>query len=275
MTDQIDKTKIFRDLHSGSECFVIPNPWDAGTARVLTALGFKALATTSAGLAYTLGRHDAQALVSREEAMANVRQIVEATDLPVSADMENGYGPDTETVAETISIAWDIGLVGGSIEDTTGDPDDPLLSLPVAAERIVAAAEAARRLPGPFTLTARAENYLYGQTDLKDTISRLRIYQQAGANVLYAPGLRNPYDIATLVREVDLPVNVIMGMPGVNLTVRDLEKIGVRRISVGSALNRAAWGTMLRGAREILEQGTFTFGADAASFSELDGFFKV
>jgi 2-methylisocitrate lyase-like PEP mutase family enzyme len=263
-----EKAKIFQALHQRDEAFVIPNPWDVGTARMLAALGFEALATTSAGFCHSRGRRDGG--VSREAALAHAREIVDATHLPVSADLENGYGHTPGDAAATIAGAGDAGLAGASIEDWTGDPDDPIYPLEQARERIVAAVEAARALPHAFTLTARSENYLRGRPDLADTIARLQAFQEAGADVLYAPGLKTREDIETLVRAVDRPVNVVMGLQGVQLSVSDLSAIGVRRISVGSALSRAAYGAFLRAAREIAGAGTFTFADEAASFAEIE-----
>lgn len=263
-----EKAKIFRALHQRDEAFVIPNPWDIGTARMLTALGFEALATTSAGFCHSRGRRDGG--VSREAALDHARDIVAATHLPVSADLENGYGHTPQDAAGTIAGAGEAGLAGASIEDWTGDPGDPIYPREQARERIVAAVEAARALPHAFTLTARSENYLHGRPDLADTIARLQAFQEAGADVLYAPGLKTREDIETLVRAVDRPVNVVMGLQGVQLSVSDLSAIGVRRISVGSALSRAAYGAFLRAAREIAGSGTFTFADEAASFAEIE-----
>lgn len=273
MFSQSEKGRIFAALHRRPGCFVIPNPWDAGSARVLASLGFEALATTSAGLAFTLARRDARGLVSRQEALANAAAIVDACALPVSADLENGYSPEPGLVADTIQEAAAAGLVGASIEDASGDTDDPIYALELAVERIAAAAEAARALPFPFMLTARAENYLYGVTDLSATIARLQAYQEAGADVLYAPGLRNAEDIGALVKAVDRPVNVVMGLSGVSLALSDLAALGVKRVSVGSALNRAAFGALFSAAREIRDTGTFTFASNAASMRELDAIF--
>jgi 2-methylisocitrate lyase-like PEP mutase family enzyme len=267
-----DKGRIFRRLHERPGCFVIPNPWDAGTARLLAGLGFEALATTSAGLAFTLGRPDAENAVSREETLANARAIVEATDLPVSADLESGFSDSPEGVAETIRLAADCGLVGGSIEDATGRRDAPILELGRAVERVRAAAEVARARD--VVLTARAESFLYGRPDLADTIARLQAYQEAGADVLYAPGLTRAEDIGTLVRAVDRPVNVVMGLEGAALTVSELEALGVKRISVGSALGRTALAAFLRAAREIREHGTFRFAEEAAPMAELNAIFR-
>jgi 2-methylisocitrate lyase-like PEP mutase family enzyme len=271
-SSQSDKARTFRALHERPGAFVIPNPWDVGTARILAGLGFEALATTSAGLAFALGRRDGEGAVSRDEALAHARTIVSATPLPVSADLENGFGDAPETAAETIRLAAETGLVGASIEDATGDPDHPIYDASLAAERIAAAVEAARALPFPFTLTARAENFLHGRPDLEDTIRRLQAFEAAGAHVLYAPGLRDLAMIRTVCAAVGKPVNVVMGLAGAAFSVDDLAAAGVRRISLGSALSRAALGAFLRAAREVKERGTFNFADDAASFAHLDPF---
>jgi 2-methylisocitrate lyase-like PEP mutase family enzyme len=268
---QAQKAETFKRLHEGPGAFVIPNPWDAGSARLLETLGFKALATTSAGLAFSLAKPDGA--VSREEALANGVAIVNATSLPVAADLENGYGPSPEACSLTITGAGAAGLVGGSIEDATGDSTSPIFDIGLATERVAAAVEAARKLNFPFMLTARAENFLHGRPDLKDTIKRLQAFQKAGADVLFAPGLRTKDDIRAMTSSVDRPVNVIMGLQGVRLSVDDLALLGVTRISVGSAMARAAYGAMLRGAREIAGQGTFGFADDAVPFGDLNSIF--
>jgi 2-methylisocitrate lyase-like PEP mutase family enzyme len=267
MPTQAEKGAAFRALHHGDTAFIIPNPYDAGTARLLAHLGFEALATTSAGYASTLGLRDNA--VGRERMLAHAAAIVAATDLPVSADLENGFGDDAKTVAETIRLAAAAGLSGCSIEDSTGRAEDPLYDEAHAVERIRAASDVVRSLPFAFTLTARAENYLVGRPDLHETIRRLQAYQEAGADVLYAPGLTTRVDIAAVVSSVDRPVNVLMGMKGVRITAAELSAIGVRRISVGSALSRAALGAFLRAATEMREHGTFTFGEDAVPSREL------
>ncbi|MGD0369639.1 MAG: isocitrate lyase/phosphoenolpyruvate mutase family protein [Acidobacteriaceae bacterium] len=264
---QKEKSDEFRSLHERTRAFIIPNPWDAGTARMLTHMGFEALATTSAGNAFTLGRKDGT--VGRERTLANVAAIASATELPVSGDLENGFGDSPETVAETIRMAAEAGLVGGSIEDATGRAEDPIYPLELAIERIEAAAAAARSLPFRFTLTARAENYLYGRADLKDTIHRLRTYQEAGADVLYAPGLTLKEEIAAVIRSVDRPVNVLMGLGGLTLSLDELSEMGVRRVSVGSALCRVALGAFLSAAKELKERGTFGFAKRATSTQKI------
>lgn len=268
---QADKGRLFRALHERDVAFIIPNPWDRGTARLLARRGFEALATTSAGYAFSAGRRDNT--IGRDEMIAHVASIAAATDLPVSADLENGYGDTGETVAETIRRAAAAGAVGGSIEDSTGRADDPIYEYAHAVERIEAAAGSARNLGVPFTLTARAENYLVGRPDLADTIKRLQAYQTAGADVLYAPGLTRAEDISTVVRSLDRPVNVLAGLAGTTLSLADLSAMGVRRVSVGSLLSRAALGAFLRAAAEMQEHGTFSFSEDAVPYKDLSDMF--
>jgi 2-methylisocitrate lyase-like PEP mutase family enzyme len=271
MPTQSQNAVAFRALHQREGAFIIPNPWDVGTARLLARLGFEALATTSAGYAFSVGQPDYS--IGREEMLRHAAAIVAATDLPVSADLENGFADDPAAAAQTYRLAAATGLVGASVEDATGREEDPLYELPLAAERVRAVVEAVAGLPFPFTVTARAENYLWGRTDLKDTIRRLQAYQDAGAHVLYAPGLTSGEDIATLVRSVDRPVNVLMGVRGVQLSLADLAALGVKRVSVGSALSRAALGAFLRAAREMRERGTFAFAAEAVSYPDLSAMF--
>jgi 2-methylisocitrate lyase-like PEP mutase family enzyme len=269
---QSQKGKIFRALHQRPGAFIIPNPWDIGSARMLAHLGFEALATTSAGYAFSTGRQDYA--VGREAMIGHVSVLASATELPLSADLENGFSDAPEGAAETIRMAAAAGAVGGSIEDATGSPERPIYEPGLAADRVRAAAECARGLGFPFTLTARAENYLHGRRDLKDTITRLQAYQEAGADVLYAPGLTSKEEIATLVSSVDRPVNVLMGLAGMAMNLADLETIGVKRVSVGSALARAAYGTLLRAAREMREDGTFGFVEEAADSGEIAAMFQ-
>jgi 2-methylisocitrate lyase-like PEP mutase family enzyme len=269
MLTQSEKGEIFRSLHQRSGAFIIPNPWDIGTARLLAHLGFEALATTSAGYAFSVGKQDNT--IGRHEMMRHVTEIVSATDLPVSADLENGFGDDTDTVAETIRMAAAAGLAGASIEDMTSH--HTIYELEQAADRIRAASSIARKLPFTFTLTARAENYLVGRTDLDDTIKRLQAYQEAGADVLYAPGLKSKQEIEAIVRSVDRPINVVMGLQGVQLRVGELSEIGVKRISVGSALSRAALGAFMRAAQEMKTEGTFNFANEAINYKEIMGIF--
>lgn len=273
MATQAEKGRCFRALHERDRAFVIPNPWDVGTARLLAHLGFEALATTSMGYAFSIGRRDNT--LDRQETMAYASAMASATNLPVSADLENGFGDEPEIVAETIRLAADAGVVGGSIEDATGRSDHPIYEIEHAIERVRAAVAAARALPFHFTLTARAENYLHGRPDIRDTIKRLQAYQEAGADVLYAPGLATKDDIAAVVRSVDRPVNVVMGLQGVQLSLAQLSAIGVRRVSVGSALCRAALGAFLRAAQEMRERGTFAFAAEAASAKEISAIFTT
>lgn len=268
---QSEKARIFRSLHQRDTAFIIPNPWDPGTARLLAHLGFEALATTSMGYAFSLGRRDNS--LNRRETLANASAIAAATPLPVSADLENGFGDDPEAAAETIRLAAAAGVVGGSIEDATGRPAQPIYELPLAVARVRAAVAAARALPFSFTLTARAENYLHGRPHLPDTIRRLQAYQEAGADVLYAPGLTTRDDIAALVRSVDRPVNVVMGLRGGQLSLAELSALGVKRVSVGSALCRTALAAFLRAAREMRQNGSFAFAAEAVSPAEMTAIF--
>ncbi|MDP0930226.1 isocitrate lyase/phosphoenolpyruvate mutase family protein [Paracoccus onubensis] len=263
MSVQQARFRQFKALHEQDHAFVMPNPWDAGSARLLTSLGFAALATTSAGYAFSKGKRDSFAGLSRREVLDNAAEIAGATELPVSADLEDGFGADPETCAETIRMASAIGLVGGSIEDATGDADAPIYELSHAVERIRAAAEATRDLP--FLLTARAENYLWGRPDLNDTIARLQAFCEAGADVVYAPGLPYIEAIRTVCRAVDKPVNVVMGLRGNNYSVAELSGAGVRRISVGGSFARASFGALKRAAEEVKSSGTFGYAADAIS----------
>jgi 2-methylisocitrate lyase-like PEP mutase family enzyme len=261
MSDREAKFERLKALHKGDVAFVIPNPWDAGSARLLTSLGFDALATTSAGYAFSRGKRDSFAGLGRSELLANAAEIVLATELPVSADLEDGFGAAPETCADTVRMACQVGLAGGSIEDATGDQDAPIYELPQAVERIEAAAAAARE--GRFLLTARAENFLWGKPDLGDTIRRLQAFAEAGADVLYAPGLPDIEAIREVCRAVDKPVNVVMGLSGKSYTVAELSEAGVRRISVGGSFARAAFGALLRAAQEVKSSGTFTYAKDA------------
>jgi 2-methylisocitrate lyase-like PEP mutase family enzyme len=264
---QSERAAAFRRLHEQPGTFVIPNPWDAGSARVLAGLGFEALATTSSGAAFTLGKRDGQREVTRAEALRSAASIVEATPLPVSADLENCFGDDPETVAETIRMAAGVGLVGGSVEDSTSRPDDPIYPFEQAVARVAAAVAAARSLPFPFVLTARAENLLHGRQDLDDTIKRLQAYEAAGADVLYAPGLRRIEDVRTVCSAVSKPVNVLISR---GLTVAQIAEAGGKRISVGGAFARAAVTGFLRAAREVRERGTFGFLDDLVPFDEVN-----
>ncbi|MFJ2365437.1 oxaloacetate decarboxylase [Pseudomonas sp. NPDC087697] len=272
MDAQTLKAQAFKALHEGAGAFVIPNPWDAGSAKMLASLGYQALATTSAGYAFSLGRPDGA--VKLEETLINVRAIVAATDLPVAVDLENGFADSPQESAESLLRAATAGAVGGSIEDATGREDAPIYCFEHAVARIEAAVAVARSLPFPFTLTARAENYLHGNPDLADTIRRLQAFAEAGADVLYAPGLRSAEEILAVVRAVaPKPVNVLMS-GGLKLSVAQLSEMGVKRISVGSAMARAAYGAFYQAAQEIQEQGTFDFADRALPFGQINQMFK-
>lgn len=267
---QSDKGRLFAALHQRDRVFVLPNPWDVGSAKMLAGLGFEALATTSAGYAFSVGQADFIGSLSRERAIAHANDIVNATPLPVSADLENGYGDSPEAVQETIRAAANAGLVGCTIEDTTGDKSNPIYDKAFAVERIAAAVEAVQSLKVPFTLTARAENYLHGRPDLADTIERLQGYESVGADVLYAPGLPDLTTIKTLCDSVSKPVNVVAGIALKGVSVADLDKAGATRISVGSSLARTAIGSMLKTATDILNDGSFEGFESAAGFSEIE-----
>ena len=272
---QAEKGKRFAELHRRPGAFVIPNPWDAGTARILEQLGFEALTTTSAGLAFALGKRDGTGDVTRDETIANAKAIVDATDLPVAADLENGFGDSPEAAAETIRLAGEVaGLVGGSIEDSTGNATNPIYDFAHAVERIAAAVAAARAFNFPFVLVARAENYLHGRPDLDDTIKRLQAFEAAGADALYAPGLTKAEDIRTVCASVTKPVNVVMGLRSGSFSVDELAAMGVRRISVGSSLSRAALTGFVNAAREMKEQGTFTYAESAIPYSDVNAMMR-
>ena len=269
---QHEKGRVFRVLHERPGAFLIPNPWDIGTARLLAGLGFEALATTSAGYAFSLGQRDNT--VGRDQLLAHVSSLASATHLPVSADLGNGFGDSPEEVARTIQLAAEAGAVGGSIEDATARPGLPIYEESLAVERVRAAVEAARGLAFPFTLTARCENFLVGVNDLGATIKRLQAYEEAGADVLYAPGLKIRPDIAAVTASLGKPLNVLMGLPDCWLNTADLASIGVKRISVGSALSRAALGAFLRAVREMRDHGTFSFADEAVGSQELTRLFQ-
>lgn len=254
---QLQKAERFRALHQGPGAFVMPNPWDGGSACLLAGLGFQALATSSGAAAGTLGRRDGA--ISRDEALAAARVIVEATDLPVAADLENGFGDAPEDAAETIRRAAAVGLVGGSIEDATGRADRPLYDFEHAVERVAAAAEAAHGLGFPFTLTARAENYLRGHPDLDDTIRRLQAFEHAGADVLFAPALPDLAAVRAVCAAVRRPVNFMVAIRGRSFSVAELQAAGVRRISLATSLYRAAMTGLLDAAREVAEHGSFGY----------------
>src|SRR5688572_17091330 len=270
---QLQKSRAFRALHERPGAFIIPNPWDAGTAKLLTALGFEALATTSLGVSSSLGRPDGAGAVSRGEVLDNCAAIATATELPVSADLENCYAHEPRAAAETIRLAAEAGVVGGSIEDATGNADKPIYDFELAVERVHAAAETARSLDFPFVLTARAENFLHGRRDLDDTIRRLQAFEKAGADVLYAPGLRDLATIRTVAAAVGRPLNVVIGMLEPGITAAQLAQAGVKRISVGGALARLALANLVKGAREMKQCGTFGWLAEALPGSELEKFF--
>ncbi len=247
----------FRELHRGPGAFVLPNPWDAGSARALAAMGFAALATSSGASAGVLGRRDGE--ITRDEALDHARIIVAATELPVSADLENGFGASPEMVAQTIRLAAETGLAGGSIEDASGNPAQPIYPFELALERIVAAAEAVRALARPFVLTARTENYLRGRPDLDDTIRRLQAFEKAGAEVLFAPGLPDLDSVRAVCQAVSAPVNFMAGIKGKSFSVAELAQAGVRRVSLASSLYRAAMAGLREAATEVRDKGSFGY----------------
>jgi 2-methylisocitrate lyase-like PEP mutase family enzyme len=270
---QYQKAEIFKALHQRDGLFIIPNPWDAGSAKILTGLGFEAFTTTSAGLAYALGRPDGHAMISREETLDNALAIINATHLPVAADLENGFGDTPQACAETILAAAGVGLVGGSIEDATGNDQDPIYNFDLSVARVKAADEAARNLPFHFTLTARAENMIHGKIDLQDTIKRLVAYAEAGADVLFAPGLKTREQISEVVKAVaPKPVNIVLGAAGFDISFNELADLGVKRVSLGSALARAALGAFQRAAVE-LSNGSYNFVDEAVPYLELNKIF--
>jgi 2-methylisocitrate lyase-like PEP mutase family enzyme len=269
---QTDKATRFRALHQAPGAFVIPNPWDAGSARILAALGFQALATSSGASAGILGKRDGK--VTREEALAHARSIVAATDVPVSADLEKGFGDAPDAAAETIRLAAGVGLVGGSIEDATGDKDRPLYDIGHAVERVAAAVQAARALPFPFTLTARTENFLRGNPSLDDTIKRLQAFEKAGADVLMAPGLPDLAAVRAVCAAVSRPVNFMAGIKGKSFTVAELTAAGVKRISLASSLYRNAMSGLLDAAREVKDKGTFGYLEHSVSTPDLNAFMQ-
>lgn len=268
-----EKSKAFRLLHESGNTFVIPNPWDIGTARILEKMGFMALATTSAGLAFSLGLAEGQA--SWQQVIAHCRNIVAATPLPVSADLEKGIGDSPDSAAQTIKIAVDAGLAGCSLEDYTGRPEAPVFDLSLAVERIAAAAESRDSCDPDFVITARAENFMWGNQDLDETILRLQAFEKAGADVLYAPGIQDLSMIHTLCSAVTKPVNVVMGLPGNVYSVEELSQAGVRRISVGASMARFAYGAFVQAAQEVSCDGTFSYAKHAIGFSELEAFFRI
>jgi len=269
MRTQAEKARAFRALHERPGIFVMPNPWDAGTAKLFASLGFEAMATTSFGLANALGRVDGTLAVSREELIANCREIAQATGLPVNADLENGYADDPKKAAEIIRMAAEAGIVGGSIEDATGNGAKPIYDFNLAVERVAAAAEAAHSLPFPFTFTARAENFLHGRRDLDDTVKRLQAFAKAGADVLYAPGLRDLATIRQVVAAVSRPVNIVMSAADPDLTTQQLADAGVKRISVGGTLSRLAFAAVRDAAVAMRDQGSYQWVRQAMPGKDL------
>jgi 2-methylisocitrate lyase-like PEP mutase family enzyme len=268
MKTQAQKAAEFEALHAAPGVFVIPNPWDPGSARLLAGLGYKALTTTSAGYARSIGFPDYNA--GRENVMAHIRAMAPMVDVPLAADLEDGFGPTPEDCAETIRQGAAAGLVGGSIEDFTGDRSNPVHPIEVAAERIRAAAEAARKLPFKFMLCARAENYLHGRADLGDTIKRMQAYQEAGADVLFAPGLNTSDEVREMCRSIDRPFNIVRGPRKEMLTVAQVGELGVKRISLGGMMHAVAASAMIGAAREIAESGTFGFTGAMPFAGEID-----
>ena len=270
MRTQVEKGHLFRELHQRRGILILPNPWDAGTAKLLASLGFEALATTSLGMSNALGRVDGEGSVSRAELLENCRVIAEATDLPVNADLENGYADDPEQAATILRDAAEMGVVGGSIEVWSGER---VYDFHHAVERVVAGVEMARSLSVPFTFVARAENLIRGRPDLDDTIKRLQAFEKAGADVLYAPGLRDLETMRTVVQAIGKPLNVVMSAADPALTAAEMEAVGVKRLSVGGALSRLALAAFMKGAREMKEQGGFTWVRDAMPNTDLKAVF--
>ena len=274
MRTQAEKARSFRALHERPGIFIVPNAWDAGTAKLFASLGFEALATTSLGLASSRGRVDGTLSIDREELIANCREIASATELPVNADLENGYADDPEEAATIIRLASDAGIVGGSIEDATGDPARPIYDFDLAVKRVAGAVRVARSLPFPFTLTARAENYLHGRPDIDDTIRRLQAFAAVGADVLYAPGLRDLETIRRIVAAVQKPVNVVISSVDPEITVQQLADVGVKRISVGGALSRLAFAAVRDAAVAMRDAGTFRWARDTFPSKDLKAIFR-
>ena len=254
---QLVRANTFKALHDAGEMFILPNPWDVGSAKMLAELGYKALATTSAGFAMSEGLQDYE--VTRDMKLAHIRKLSGATDLPLSADLENGFGDTPETCAETLRLGAEAGLVGGSIEDFTGNAGSPIYAFELAVERVRAAVEAANALAFPFMLTARAENYLHGRQDLADTIARLQAFQEAGAHVLYAPGLKTLGEITSVLSSIDRPLNVLLGPFDGFVDLAELAALGVTRVSMGSAFSNTAYGAFKAAAQEVREQGSLSF----------------
>jgi 2-methylisocitrate lyase-like PEP mutase family enzyme len=270
MRSQAEKGRLFRELHARPGILILPNPWDAGTAKLLASLGFEALATTSLGMASAFGRVDGEGSVSRAELLENCRIIAEATDLPVNADLENGYADDPKEAASILRDAAEMGVVGGSIEDWSGER---IYDFNHAVERVVAGVEVARSLPVPFTFVARAENLIRGRPDLDDTIRRLQAFEKAGADVLYTPGLRDLAMMRTVVQSIGKPLNVVMSSADPSLTAAEMAAVGVKRLSVGGALSRLALAAFMKGARDMKESGGFTWVRDAIPTGDLKAVF--
>jgi 2-methylisocitrate lyase-like PEP mutase family enzyme len=273
MRTQAERAGAFRALHERPGIFVMPNPWDAGTAKLFASLGFEALATTSFGLANALGRVDGTLAVSREELIDNCREIASATELPVNADLENGYADDPGEAAKIIRLAADAGIVGGSIEDASADPARPIYDFNLAVERVAAAAEVAHSLPFPFTFTARAENFLHGRRDIDDTVRRLQAFAAAGADVLYAPGLRDLATIRQVVAAVSKPLNIVMSAADPDITTLQLADAGVKRISVGGTLSRLAFAALRDAAVAMRDKGSYHWVRDAMPSKDLKALF--
>jgi 2-methylisocitrate lyase-like PEP mutase family enzyme len=271
MKTQQQKSAAFVALHQNPGCFLIPNPWDKGSAILLESMGFKALASTGAGYAFTLGKPDLA--VGAKDMLGYFKDICDVTDVPVSADMQNGFGDTPESAAQTIIEAARVGLVGGSIEDASGNSLSAIYDIGLATERIAAAAQAAKSLSFKFMLTARCENYLYGNPNIGDTIKRLQAYQEAGADVLYAPGIQTVDDIKAVLSSIDRPMNLLMSFPSSQLTVADVAALGVKRISIGGSMARAAMGALKRAGAEMLEHGTFNYAKEAMSGKDLNALF--
>src|SRR5215471_8294310 len=271
MRSHAEKGRLFRELHKRREILILPNPWDAGTAKLLASLGFEALATTSLGMSNALGRIDGEGFVSRAELLENCRVIAQATDLPVNADLENGYADDPKEAASILHDACAVGIVGGSIEDWSGEK---IYDFNHAVERVVAGVEMARSLPVPFTFVARAENLIRGRNDLDDTIRRLQAFDKAGADVLYAPGLRDLKTMKLVASSVSKPINVVMSAADPALSAAEMEAVGVRRLSVGGALSRLALAAFMKGAREMKDQGGFTWMNETIPTRDLKAVFR-
>src|SRR5882672_7225547 len=271
MRTQVEKGRLFRELHQRRGILILPNPWDAGTAKLLASLGFEALATTSLGMANALGRVDAEGSVSRAELLENCRVIAGATDLPVNADLENGYADDPKEAASILRDAAEMGVVGGSIEDWSGER---IYDFDHAVERVAAGVEVARSLGSPFTFTARAENLIRGVKDLDDTIRRLQAFEKAGADVLYAPGLRDLKTMKMVISEIGKPLNVVMSAGVPDLTAEQLAGVGVKRVSVGGALSRLALAAFMKGARDMKDKGSFTWMRETLPTAELKKVFR-